>query len=489
MDTYPFKTEPMDHQRKGLRMLGRLGGGGLLWDPGTGKTKTVIDYLGALTLKKGSLLAFVAAPLSAVDTWPDEVAKHLPDVIERDVIVLDGSGADKVETVRALEPGDGLTLVVTNLDVFSQSHLMPGTKTVTVRSAMVGAIRGQGFEVGIVDESHRIKGHSSNVSRAFGALATDIPRRIIMTGTVTPHSPMDIFAQWRWLNPDRFGTRKQAFESRYAIMGGYRGKQVIGFRNQPELRRLRAMDSMVVRKEDALDLPPVTDVRHTVHLSSKEAKAYRQMAQTLVIQQDGDGNQIIAPNAMVQWMRLRQLTSGHISDPITGDIEHFGDSKIKMCVDLCEDLVANDEKVVVFAHFVDDIKRAVAALEKRLDVPVDMIYGDTPGDERREIRKNFLNLKGPRIVVAQMRTVSLAVNEFVAANHAIFLSMSERRDDYDQARDRLNRKGQTKPVTFHHLLVPNSIDEALMDSHEDKASLERYLLANHDRITTLGESE
>lgn len=474
---YPFKTAPMDHQVQGLRMLGRLGGGGLLWDPGTGKTKTVIDYMGALTLRRKRLHAFVAAPLSAVDTWPDEVDLHLPDVVERRVIVLSGSGADKVQAVRDLDKDfDGLTLVVVNLDVFSQSHTMPGTKTVTVRNAMVKAVRDHGFDLGVVDESHRIKGATSNVSRAFAGLADAFPRKIIMTGTVAPHSPIDVYAQWRFLNPERFGTRLASFESRYAIKGGYRGKQIIGFRNQTELRDERAKDSMVVRKEDALDLPPVTDVVHTVRLSKRERKAYNDMAKNMVISKDGH----LAPNAVVQWLRLRQLTSGHITDPITGKPQHYGDSKIRMCADLVSSLVEQGEKVVVFAHFRDDVFRASIAITNAVSrkVGVCEITGDTPGEQRQQIRKWFLNEKGPAVIVAQMRTVSLAINEFVVANHAVFLSMSERRDDYIQARDRLNRKGQTKPVTFHHLHVKGSIDQDLMLAHRQKGSLESFLLAN-----------
>jgi len=483
MSTYKYKTKPMAHQIEALRMLVNNGGvGGLLMEPGLGKTKVVIDYLGALTVKHGSAKAFITCPLSAVDTWPDEIEKHLPDHIDRRVVVLDGPGAAKVQTVRDLPEVAGLTVVVVNLDVFSQSHTMPGTKTVTVRNAMSEAIRKQGFEVGVVDESHRIKGYTSNVSRAMAALSEDFPRRIIMTGTVAPHSPMDIFAQWRFLNPKRFGTSVVMFRDRYAVLGGFRGKQVVAFKNLDDMRRLRDKDSIVVRKDDALDLPPVTDVTHHVTLTPAEARAYTDMAEKMVISMDGSAPHI-SVNALTQWMRLRQLTSGHITDG--GNVTHFGDSKIKYTSDLVADLYDSGEKVVIFAHFVDDVKRMHAALLKR-KMNTHMIYGNTKSDDRRTIRKQFLNADGPMVIVAQMRTVSLAVNEFVAASHAVFLSQSERRDDYEQARDRLNRKGQTKPVTFHHMIVRGSIDEAVMKSHTTKATLESVILDSADEIRRLG---
>ncbi len=473
-DLYPYKTEPMVHQREGLRLLVKNNGiGGLLMEPGLGKTKTVIDYLGLRIHHFGVTTCFVAAPLSAVDTWADEVEKHLPDEYERQVVVLTGSGADKVHALRELrQPESGLLLVVTNLDVFSQSHKMPKTKTVTVRSAMADAIRAFGFDVGVVDESHRIKGHTSNVSRSLGALAPAFPSRIILTGTVAPHSPLDVFAQWRFLNQRRFGNRRSDFEDRYALKGGYMGREVVGFRNQKELRDLMSKDSLAVRKEDALDLPPVTDTVHYVRLTKKERKAYEQMEKDMVVSTK-DGQQHISPSALTQWMRMRQLTSGYLSDG--QDITDFGTTKVDVTTDLLRNLTANGEKVVVFAHFRYDVKRLTEAAEKA-GIDVRSITGDTPQEERRTIRKWFPE-GGPKVVVAQMRTVSLAINEFVAASHGVYVSMSERRDDYIQSRDRLNRNGQTKPVTFHHIMVRNSIDDDIMASHQLKGSLESLILS------------
>src|SRR3546814_9415310 len=64
-----------------------------------------------------------------------------------------------------------------------------------------------------------------------------------------------------------------------------------------------------------------------------------------------------------------------------------------------------------------------------------------------------------------MRTMSLAVNELVTASHAVYASLSERRDDWVQSRDRLHRIGQKRPVTFWNVLVPKSVDEVIYQAH------------------------
>src|SRR3546814_7696904 len=56
----------------------------------------------------------------------------------------------------------------------------------------------------VIDESRRIKGASSNASRTAARLTRLVPRRLILTGTVMPHSPMDVWAQWRFLEPMAF---------------------------------------------------------------------------------------------------------------------------------------------------------------------------------------------------------------------------------------------------------------------------------------------
>jgi SNF2 family DNA or RNA helicase len=70
------------------------------------------------------------------------------------------------------------------------------------------------------------------------------------------------------------------------------------------------------------------------------------------------------------------------------------------------------------------------------------------------------------------------VNELVTASHAVFGSMSQQRDDYEQAKARLDRQGQTKPVTFWHCLAPKTVDEVVMAAHQRRDDLEAAMLAH-----------
>lgn len=86
------------------------------------------------------------------------------------------------------------------------------------------------------------------------------------------------------------------------------------------------------------------------------------------------------------------------------------------------------------------------------------------------------------IMVAQITTMSLSVNELITASHAVFGSLSLRRDDYIQGRDRLNRIGQTRPVTFWHLIAPGTVDDVILKSHREKTNLENAVLAHIQEV-------
>lgn len=505
---YEFKTIPRIYQVQALKKIAYNDGrAALLMDPGTGKTKVVIDYLGALFLKYGPQDWLVTAPLSALDGWPIEIDRHLSDEVPREIIDLTAgrlSIEEKAQHLRDLEPNPGvLRIVLLNHDAFgskAKARALDGSgrklSTVTVWDRIVGAVESWSPHGIVLDESHRMKGHTSYRSQAMARLAKSVPRRLALTGTVAPRNVLDIYGQWLFVNPSRFGTDWNAFRFYYAKWGGYENKQPVAFLNTAEMRKKVLEDAVVVKKEDALDLPPVTEVVVPIRLDERERKAYRDMGSEMLVELDS-GEEAIAPIPLTRMLRLRQITGGFIgyTDEYGESREtRLGDSKVRTCVEKTLDLLDAGEKVVIFAHFREDLSALEARLRSRLRndaVPVHRVDGSTSKADRLAARAQFLEDARPQVFIAQMRTMSLGVNELVASRVAIFFSLSERRDDYDQCRDRLDRLGQTRPMTIYHLAVPDSVDEVILQGHRDKLNLERAITTRQqaERILTLGGSE
>jgi superfamily II DNA or RNA helicase len=178
-------------------------------------------------------------------------------------------------------------------------------------------------------------------------------------------------------------------------------------------------------------------------------------------------------------MKLRQITAGFAVDSDTKDVHIVGTSKQKAVVEVVNTTLAGEDRVVVFAYF----RTECANLAKALAEPgttVEVITGQTKPDDRLAIRKRFADVSGNpgrMVLVAQARTMSISVNELITAQNAVFASLSERRDDWVQARGRLHRNGQKgSHVTYWNVGVPDSVDSIMLERHQDRGDLEKALL-------------
>lgn len=535
--------ERFKHQKRGLRkIIETKGVCALLFDPGLGKTATALDYAALLALKSptGEARILVAAPKAAVDTWVIEAPKWVGPQVAIWAEVLGGQIKERARALASrggtpftapeeslalrkehprakyvhkswnwsgrrangnpapirkhLGPskenyGDDPLLIIetVNLDAFN-SRAQVGSKTMA--DILFEAVKRFKPDLVIVDELHLLKGVSSNTSRLMARIGRLSERRLGLTGTVMPQSPLDVFAQWRYLEPTAFGRHGRdatfgEFKARYAEMGGFMGRQAVRFHHLDEMQDIMARNSIVARKEDSLDLPPVTPVEVPVHLSPAELNAYDDMKRDLVTRLDS--GTVSAGNRLVQMMRLRQITSGHIKQD-DGSVKVIGDSKVQTIRSIVNETLIGEDRVVVFADFIHEIEALQKAL-KFSGTKVEVIDGRVPTEERLKIRQRFGDRKKhPEriILVAQVRTISLSVNELVTAANAVYGSLTQRRADFVQSHDRLNRNGQTRPVTFWYAIVPGTVDSVTLSAHRRRTNLEDAMLSH---ILGTGDSE
>lgn len=522
--------ELMAHQKDGVKFLDDHDGiAALLYDPGVGKTGTTLSWIDKMAERKGEFRVLVVAPLAAADTWVLQAPPFMDSAVKSRM--LQGSTLDIMNKIAAAREWTKVPKTKISVDHVGSKHR---TQRVTILSMSAGAISSycrdteeasarvktvrllravRKFEphLIVVDESHIIKGADAGVSKALYQMGQLVPHRIILTGTVNPLSPLDCYGQWRFLAPWTFSdqsnepfvkkplkmTRKQSasirpwawgrFKDRYTIKGGFKGKGIGGMNPdyEDDLRDRVSERAHVVRKKDALDLPPTTDVDVHVQLTKKEMDAYEQMAEELLLLLDS-GELLEAPNALAKMMKLRQIAAGFIKDTDTGEVHIIGDSLRKHVQDVAEVTLAGEKRLVVFAYFRRECELLAETLAKDKNTRVELITGSTKAADRLAIRQRFGDVSGnPQrtILVAQQRTMSLSVNELVVAQNAIYASPSERRVDWQQSRDRLDRNGQKLPVTFWNCFTPGLIGELMVKRHIDRGSMEEALL---DHIRSFG---
>ncbi len=470
---YSYKTDPFSHQKKALKKLVDLEGkGGLFMEMGTGKTKVAIDYVGIGFYNWNVRRVLVVCPLSVVSVWPQQIRTHAP--YPSRILRLTGSTSSRAISLRRLlrnPAGSMVTWVVINYEgIWRETDKGDSVEELLKKWKP---------DVIIYDESHRLKSPTSKQSRSAHRISQVSDRRLLLTGTAITKNPMDAFGQFRAMDENIFSSSWFRFKNRYGIWGGFGRFQLIQYRNLPDFISKVRQFSFRVRKDQCLDLPPKLYEDVPVTLSPKAMALYREMAEEMII--EIEETYATAPIILVKLLRLSQITSGFIKD-VEGKVKVFDDSKLRACMDLLDDILEEDHKVVVFVRFTMDIQRIAQELSKK-KIGFRILSGSVPSERRDSILSEFHNDPDVRVFVSQIQAGSLGI-DLTPADIAIFYSLDYNAANYWQAQDRLHRIGQSKKVTYYHLVVPRTIDRIVLQVLKDKEKLANAVL--HDPRVLLG---
>lgn len=446
-----IKTTPMEHQAKALSTCGGRPFFSYFMEPGLGKTWTVIAEADQLAKQKLINTIVVICPKSIVSVWAEEITTHS----EGHRVHVWDRGFQKV-----LE-GKGPVWWIINVDAVNK------TKTSHVGYDTIDYILQQTNKVMmVVDESTIIKNSDSKRTKAVTALGKKCLYRRILTGTPIANTPLDIYAQMAFLSPTIFPHSKNffAFRARYAIMGGFQMRQVVGYKNQEQLAEIVGKHSFRATKDECLDLPPRTTQVRYVELSKDSWKAYRAFVDEVAVEL---ADSVMTMDQVVKKIsKLRQLTGGWVKDD-EGQTYRVGKEKFTELEHLLDE--CRGQKVIVWCQFIQEVFAIQDAYpEARI------YYGGMNQKARNEARYAFEYGTCPMIVIQNdTGSMGLTLNQ---ATVSIFYSNPVYPLPKDQARDRNYRKGQDKPVTEYELIVKGSIDETIFQSWKNKRSLAETLM-------------
>ena len=169
-----------------------------------------------------------------------------------------------------------------------------------------------------IDESTTIKTPTSNRTKNILSLKTKTAKyRRILTGSPVTKSPLDLYSQCQFLDPWLLDHQSYyTFRARYSIarkiqVNGRQVEIVVGYRNLAELSEKIKPFSKRILKEDCLDLPSKSYVKHYVELTKDQKKVYEQMKKEAIAFLDGKMQS--SATVMTQLMRLHQITCGHFT--------------------------------------------------------------------------------------------------------------------------------------------------------------------------------
>lgn len=461
---------PFNHQILAFNIGINLNSVALLMEQGCGKSLTAIAIAGHWFSNKLIKRVLIFAPASVISVWPREFNDYagFPNY----VLPLIGPVSARVGQIENIE-----LLLRANPQL--QSKMIVAVTNYEASWRMEDALIKFKPDLVICDESQRIKGYSSEQTKAVTRIGKTAKKRMILTGTPVSQGPIDFFAQYRFLDPSIFGYTVGGFKNRYCIMGGFSGKQIVAYTNQDELIRKAHSIAFRCTKAECLDLPEQIDQVLYCELEPSAKKIYNQLKAECVAE-CGDGKAITAANVIVKMLRLSQLTGGFVGvDNLeTGELNvtQVSSAKLKLLSETLDDLMDAGKKVVIGTRFRAEINEIGNMLQKK-GIVYTMIDGSVPNSERGKRVEWFQKDPKVKVFLANIQCAGLGIT-LTAADTEIIYSESYSFSEYDQFRCRIHRIGQKNNCTYIHLLAQGTIDEKIHSVLKRKGNVAKEVVDN-----------
>ena len=473
VDDIPSSIIPSwDHQKRAYWFVrsiwdSKRSGALLAMDMGTGKSKVAIDLICSLQLSP----VLILCPKAVIPVWPRQFNIHASTPYMIFVGSPTHSITRRAQTAKWFleqEP-KGIKVIVANYESIDSDS-----------TAFENFIDKTHWELVICDEVHRIKSHIGVRSKFLGRAAVNMPRRLGLTGTPLPHSPLDAFGQFRFLDRSIFGSSFVAFRSQYAVMGGFGGYQIFGFKQQTEMARLMSSIMYQVSADEVLDLPDAVHTVFPVELSKSTREIYDQMEADFVCWVKEEVA-VSAANALVKLLHLSQITGGFISDDEKKVQKLWDDTfpeKASALEEILEDL-PQDEPVVVFSKFKMDVE-IIAQIVEKTKRTCSRLTGDI--NELQEWQDGKTN-----ILIANIQSGKEGI-DLTRSRYAIYYSVGFSLGDYEQSLARVRRPGQkSKTVFYYHIVATKTVDEKVYKALEQKKDVIDHVLSEAKTHTSTPE--
>lgn len=428
---------------------------------GCGKTLTAIAVVGAAYEMGAIEKVLVVAPTSVCAVWPKEFDDYA--TFKYKVNVMLGDKKQRIRELEALKafPFKALKVAVINYES-------------TWREGIFEALMDWKPDLVIADESQRIKTHDAQQSKAMHKLGDIAKYKLILSGTPVQNNAIDIFSQYRFLDPTVFGTNFYAFRGRYAIMGGFNNRQIVGYKDLDELIRKEHAIAYRVTKREALDLPEQTFLTRYITMEAKDKNLYAQIKRNSFAELE-NGGQISAPTVLTKLLRLQQFTGGFIQADDGARPELVFKGKLNALEEVLDDYVIDaGKKLVVFCRFRPEIDLIQKLMDKK-KIRYCSIYGDIKIDDRGDIVKEFQTNPDVKVFLAQIDTAGLGIT-LTAADTCVYYSENFNYAAYSQSLARIHRIGQRNCCTYIHLVVKGTIDETVLKALAKKEDLAKTIV-------------
>jgi SNF2 family DNA or RNA helicase len=504
LEDYSGDEDLFPHQRAGVAFLATAKRALLADEPGLGKTAQAIRGLKLLQEQGEDVFpALIVCPNTLKKNWAREFNLWWPGITTQ---VIKGSTAQRKKQFEE----DADVYIINWESLRSHSRLAPYGSVALARCSECGGhdervslnkcevhkreLNEIEFKSVVADEIHRSKEPKSKQTRALWSATGDAKIRFALTGTPIASNVVDLWPILHWLSPIDWPSKTKWIDRMVDIMmNAFGGMIVIGIKPAMQEEFYKSINPHMRRmlKKVVLPwLPPVINERRDVEMSTKQAKAYKQMRDTMIAELGDSSDAVTAPSVLTQTIRLLQFASSYADTEVNEDTGEMSivlsDPSCK--VDALMDDIKNgdfgEDSVAVCAVSRQLIELLSAAMTKA-KISHGLITGAQNEDERQQAIDDFQSGKIKWILfTAQAGGVGVTLT---AARRLIMLQRPWSLVDHKQALDRVHRIGSEihDSVVITDYVTEGTIEERVIQVLETKADNFEQIVRDKDQLLKL----
>ncbi len=439
------------YQQQGVNWLAFLydhGFAGLLADDmGLGKTVQVLAFLSRL-LPLGRHL--IVLPTSLLFSWNREILRFLPGAS----VHIHHGAARQLQTEAQIVLTSYATLRQ-DLLIFSQ----------------------QDWHCVILDEAQAIKNPDTQTFKSVCRLRARF--RLSITGTPIENRLDELWAQFRFLQPQLLGDRQAFSASAQTAQADSRHLTQIRKQIKPFLLRR-------TKEQVAPDLPPLIDQITWIEMPASQRQIYDEFLtktrQGVLKKVALDGLQAHRMEILESILRLRQICC----HPLLVDASAKDESaKLERLLEDLETLFQEGRKVLIYSQFSSMLQLIAGAFGAR---GWSFCYLDGSTQNREKEVDRFQNEPGVSAFLVSLKAGGVGLN-LTAADYVFIYDPWWNEAAEQQAINRAHRIGRLETVFAKRFILAESIEEKMLKLKLQKKTLAEDLLSGQGDQTGLSSED
>ncbi len=396
---------------------------------GLGKTLQTITFL----LSEKGKKSVIVTPTSLIYNWKSEFEKFAPNL---NIKIIHGNKEERIFTKEYIKEYD--VLLTTYGTLRNDYNLYEDIN----------------FDYCIIDEAQNIKNSLSQSSEVVKKLNAKV--KFALTGTPIENNLMELWSLFDYIMPGYLYSKKK-FQDKFIK----NEKGIIELKKYIKPFILRRLKNDVMS-----ELPDKIEKRYVVEMTKEQKKVYKTYIDDIknkMKEKDLIKDKITIFSYLTK-LRQLALDPGILVDGYIG-----GSGKIDVTVDLINEFINNNHKILLFSQFTS-VLDSIKTIFDAEGIEYFYLDGSTKASERVSLVNEFNNSNKVKVFLISLKAGGTGLN-LTSADVVIHFDPWWNPAIEDQATDRAHRFGQKNVVEVIKLISKGSIEEKIIKLQESKKEI------------------